>query len=144
MRRWIVGHRFAILEDNSLQHHLDLVSATDAAPALLGLLDQLEGQAEEGGSCDAVARARGAMAHGGEGRFDRVGGAQMRPMLGREVVEGEQRVMVLGQLLGGLGILRAVVLHEVIEGPVRFLTGRRHPNGLQSALGTAMLRFRPR
>lgn len=55
----------------------------------------------------------------------------MRPVLGRKVVEREQRVMVLGQLLGGLGILRIVVLHEVIAGRVHFLAGRCYPNGVQ-------------
>ena len=65
------------------------------------------------------------MAHGGEGRFDRVGGAQMRPVLGREVVEGEQHAPVVGQFLGGLGILRAVVFDEAIERSRRAMEGAK-------------------
>jgi len=37
---------------------------------------------------------------GGEGGLDRVGGAQVDPVLGGEVVEGEQRVEVVGDLGG--------------------------------------------
>lgn len=53
--------------------------------------------------------------HGGEGDLDRVGGPQVSPVLGREVVEGEQHVAVLGQALRGHGIL-GFVGQEPIEG----------------------------
>jgi hypothetical protein len=41
--------------------------------------------------------AHGSVAHGGERAFDDVGRAQMLPVLGREVAEGEQRIAILGQ-----------------------------------------------
>ena len=42
------------------------------------------------------------MTDGGKGALDRVAGADVLPVLGREVVESEQRVAVLGQAIGGL------------------------------------------
>src|SRR5258708_39945091 len=46
---------------------------------------------------------------GGEGGLDRVGGAQVNPVLGGVVVEGQQHVEVVGDLGGRLGPLGAVV-----------------------------------
>jgi hypothetical protein len=51
-------HRFAVLEDNALEQQLDLFRTVDTAPGLLGFLDQLECQSEEGWSRYAVTRAR--------------------------------------------------------------------------------------
>src|SRR6266542_5443281 len=46
---------------------------------------------------------------GGEGGLDRVGGAQVDPVLGGVGVEGQQHVEVVGDLGGRLGPLGAVV-----------------------------------
>ena len=54
--------------------------------------------------------------HGGEGRLDRVGGAQVDPVLGGVVVEREQHVEVVGDLRDGLGPLGAVVGGERLGG----------------------------
>ena len=48
--------------------------------------------------------AHGAVAHRGERAFHDVRRAQMLPVLGLEVVEGEQRVAILDQALGRLRI----------------------------------------
>ena len=50
-----------------------------------------------------------AQADGGEGRLERVRGAQVDPALGRVVVVSERGIELLGDLRGGLGPLRAVV-----------------------------------
>jgi hypothetical protein len=50
----------------------------------------------------------GAVPDGGEGRLDRVRGAQVHPVLGREVVEGEQLVEVVDELGDSFGELGAV------------------------------------
>ena len=42
------------------------------------------------------------MKHGGERAFDDIGRAQMFPVLGREVVEGEQCIVILDQALDPL------------------------------------------
>jgi hypothetical protein len=50
-------------------------------------------------------------------------GAQMLPMLGREVVEGEQRVAILGQALDRLVVFEAPGFEEGVEGCQRILLG---------------------
>ena len=45
----------------------------------------------------------GAVAHGGEGRLDRVRGPHMDPALNRAVVDGEQLVEIVGDLGRALG-----------------------------------------
>ncbi len=114
--------------------------AADAPPALLGFLDQLEGEPKEGLARHTVSGACRAMAHGVEGRFDRVRRADMRPVLSREVVEGEQRLAIFRELLSGLRILRTVMTHEAFEGGVGLLAGRRHPDFPEGLPGTAMAR----
>jgi hypothetical protein len=59
--------------------------------------------------------------HRGERAFDDVRRAQMLPVLGREVVEGEQRVAILDQALDRLVVFDASGLDEGVEGrPVCF------------------------
>ncbi len=48
-------------------------------------------------------------AHGRKGAFDGIGGANVLPVLGREVVEGEQHVAVLGQAGHRFVVLGAVL-----------------------------------
>ena len=72
--------------------------------------DAAEARAEAGGrqasrDDDLAAVADSLYPHGGEGGLDRVGGAQMDPVLGREVVEGQQRLDIVGDLRDGLGDL---------------------------------------
>ena len=81
----------------------------DGAPAGLCGLDELERHGDAGGP---RARALGdplPEPDGGEGRLDRVGGAQVDPVLGGVVVERQQHVEVVGDLRDGLGPLGAVV-----------------------------------
>ena len=53
---------------------------------------------------EAALPANGAMEDGGEDALDGVGGANALPVPGREVVEGEQRLLVLGQATNGLPV----------------------------------------
>ncbi len=74
--------------------------------------------------CWAISRSLKAMVrprrrepepYGRERGFDRVAGADMDPVLGREVEEGEQLVLVPAERLDCLGILRAVLLTEALD-----------------------------
>jgi len=58
---------------------------------------------EAGALCDALAEA-----HSGESALDRVRGAQVDPVLGRVVVEGEEDAQVVADLRSGLGPLGPV------------------------------------
>ena len=49
----------------------------------------------------------------GEGRFDRIGGTQMRPVLGREVVKAKQPVFVFLKALGCFWIFGLVTGDEL-------------------------------
>ena len=61
-------------------------------------------------------RATMTQADCGEGGFDRVGCSQVRPVLGREVVERQQHITVFRQALTRRWIFRFVFFQEVVEG----------------------------
>ena len=67
------------------------------------------------------------MPDGGECAFDRVGHADVFPVLGREVVEREQGVLVLDQLTHCLIVFRAIGDSEEIEGLLGIVAGLKHP-----------------
>jgi hypothetical protein len=73
-----------------------LVVAIEATPAFLGGLGELEDHGERGLVRETALRTGGAMADGREGAFDDICRAQMLPVLGGEVVKGQQRVAILG------------------------------------------------
>jgi hypothetical protein len=75
-------------EDNFQQ----LVVTIETAPAFLSGLGELEDHGEGGVVREASFGTHVSMTHGRERAFDDVGRAQMLPVLGREVVEGEQRI----------------------------------------------------
>src|SRR5262245_14245224 len=66
-----------------------LVVTIEATPAFLGGLGELEDHGQRGLVRKASLRAHGAVTHGCERAFDDVGRAQMLPVLGRKVVEGQ-------------------------------------------------------
>jgi hypothetical protein len=55
----------------------------------------------------------------------------MLPVLGREVVEDEQRVAILDQAVDRLAVFDAPGLDEGVEGRKRVLLGLGHPDFLQ-------------
>jgi hypothetical protein len=69
---------------------------TVVVAALLGSHDHGFGRADLG-LADAVP-------HGRKRAFNWIGGSQMLPVLGREVVERQQCVAIFGEALGGLGV----------------------------------------
>jgi len=69
------------------------------------------------------------VAHRGERAFDDVRRAQVLPVLGREVVEGEQRVAILDQALDRLVVFDAPGLDEGVTPSPTFA----HSSGPQGA-----------
>ena len=76
--------------------------------------------------------------HGGEGALDRVGRAQVLPVLGGELVEGQQAIPVLDQVVDGLVVLGAVGLEEEVEGGLGIGLGLGQP-GDRARRGTGGL-----
>src|SRR5689334_21160953 len=66
----------------------------------------------------------------------------MLPMLGREVVEGQQRIAIFDQALDRLVVFDAPGLDEDIERRERILLCLGHPDLLQRPLGFRMLALR--
>jgi hypothetical protein len=66
----------------------------------------------------------------------------MFPVLGREVVEGKQRITVLDEALDRLLVFDAPGFDEDIGRYKRILLGLRDPDLLQRALGFRMLALR--
>ena len=58
-----------------------------------------------------------------EGALDGVRGAQVAPVLSREVVEAQERITILRQARTCRLVLHAVLLQEVVEGLGRRLPG---------------------
>jgi hypothetical protein len=75
------------------------VVAIEAPPAPLGGLGEFEDHGERGLVGETSLGAHRAVADRRERAFDDVGRSQMLPMLGGEVVEGEQRLTILDQAL---------------------------------------------
>src|SRR6202035_375554 len=108
-----------------------LVVAIEATPAFLGDLGELEDHGERGLVGKTSLGAHGAVAHRRERAFDDVGRAQMLPVLGGEVVEGEQRVTIFDQALDRLVVFDAPGFDEGIERRKRIRLGLGRPNLLQ-------------
>ena len=113
----------------------DLVRAVQAAPLLAGRLAQLEDHGERRHAAEAAFGLGGPEAHGRKGAFDGIGGANVLPVLGREVVDGEQHVAVLGQAGHRFVVLGARGLEEEVEGLLGHRAGLGHPDVLSVLLG---------
>src|SRR6266536_3405072 len=98
----------ALVEAGAGAHERDELGCVDRAPPSLGGLDEFERHGQAGGLRAGAFGDLGPVTDGGEGRLDRVGGAQMDPVLGGEVVEREQLVEIVGDLGDGLAELVAV------------------------------------
>src|SRR5215813_9695571 len=119
-----------------------LVVAIEATPTSFRSLGELEDHGERSLVRETSFGAHGAVAHRGEQAFDDVRGAEMPPVLGREVVEGEQRVAILDQALDRLVVFDAPGLDEGVEGRKRILLCLGHPDFLQRPLGFRLLAVR--
>src|SRR5262249_20586116 len=99
------------------EHELrQLVVPVESSPAFLRGLDELEDHGQRRRSRETALSADGPVAHGGKRALDGVRGAQVLPMLGREVVEGEQRLAILVQACRRLLELQRITGRERIEG----------------------------
>src|SRR3974390_1973621 len=68
--------------------------------------------------------------------------SQMLPVLGRKVVEGEQRLAILDQAFDGLVVFDAPSFDEGVECCERIFLGLSHPDFLERPLGFRVLTLR--
>src|SRR5215212_11694751 len=92
---------FAVAEVHALDHLGEALRAVQPAPVPLGRLGELEHHGQGGLTRQAALGLVGPQPDGSEGAFDRVAGPDVLPVLGGEVVEGEQALTVLAQADGG-------------------------------------------
>src|SRR5690554_3111571 len=97
---------------DAFDDHWQLIFALQPSPRLGCGHDQLEDRE----SCRSLRQtsrgAHGPVPNGGKDALDRVRGAQMVPMLGGEVEEGQQRLTLLRQAVDGLGIFGLIFVDE--------------------------------
>ena len=100
---WFVGSfdQQAFVEAGSGAAECDEVGCVDCSPSGLGGLDQFERHRHAGGPGSGAFGDSLPESDGGEGRLDRVAGAQVDPVLGGVVEELQQYVEVVGDLGGG-------------------------------------------
>ena len=88
-------------------------------PSFLRLSRQLEDHGQGGEAGATAFGLPGTMAHRRKSRFDGIGGANMPPVFGGEIVEGKQHLLVFGQALTGrriFGLIAADKLLVAVEG----------------------------
>ena len=78
--------------------------AAQLTPAFLGALAELEHHVEHAVPAEASLGALGPVPDRGEGAFDGVRCPDALPVLGLEIVEGQQFVAVFDQAFGGLRV----------------------------------------
>ena len=85
----------AVAELNPCDDLRQAVLAVEFAPFLLRRYHQLERHGQAGRSAQAPLGPFRSVSHGGEGALDRVGRADVFPVFGRKIIEGQKRVPVL-------------------------------------------------
>ena len=91
----------SISEFDTLDDLTEPVGVVQAAPMTLGRFDQLEDHGERGITGQASSGLVGPQSDRRERALDGIGAADMLPMLGREVVEGEQDIAILDHATAG-------------------------------------------
>jgi hypothetical protein len=134
-----VFHLFdPVLERHSF-HDLGAVALSIQLPPFSpGAQNQFEGHGERGLSAEATPGLHGSVAHRRESALDRVGGADIHPVLGPEIVETQQAFTVLDQTFDGLVVLHALGFDEEIKSALGFRLGLGHPDIVQLIIGFAL------
>lgn len=84
-------------------------------PLLCCCLPQLKDDRQHACARDATAGFVGAQLHGAEGRFDRIRGANVLPLLGGKIIKRQQEFPIFAQAFGRLGILCVLAKQEVVQ-----------------------------
>ena len=105
----------SVFEFDAGMDQSDQFGAVDFPPSFLGGVEQLVGHHQATSPRPGTFRHLGSGPHRRKSRLDRVGGPQMGPVGGGEVVERQQHVPIVGQFGDCFGILVAIVGHELVD-----------------------------
>ena len=109
-------YELAGLEPGSGADEGDQVGCVDRSPAGLSGLDELKGHRQPSHSRARPFSDLASMPDRGESRLDRIRRAQMNPVFGGVVIEGEQLVKIVGDLRDRFGKLGPVGCREPAHG----------------------------
>jgi hypothetical protein len=121
----------AVLEWNSCNHFGKVIKSPLPSPGLLGGLAQFKQHVQHALSRETALGALGPMTNRGEGRFDRIGGADALPVLGRKILEGQQFVPIPIQAFNRLGIFGFIKCGELNACALGILLRVRLPDVVQ-------------
>ena len=124
-----------VFEHNPLNDLGQTVWARDLSPLLPSRHYQPEDHGEGALSAQAPLGFPSAVPNRRKDTFDRVRSPDVLPVLGREVIEGQQLRAILNQLGGGFLVFHAVGIHEETEGGIGLFLCLGHPDILQISLG---------
>ena len=113
-----------------------------SAPRLLGLLRQSEDHRERRLPREAAAHFASPKPYRRESRLDGIRRPDVPPVLGWEVVEGQELLPVLSKTLGRLRILRLIDFDEEAESLLGLSLRRSQVDLVQMLLGLRLLRLR--
>lgn len=121
-----------------------MFESPDLSPLLLGTQTQFEDHRQDGLFRHTPPASIRPMAHGGKSGFDRIGRADVGPVLGRKVVEGQELFPVLLETGCGLGVFGFIGLQKGVESLFRLLAGLGHPDLVKGLLSFFLKRIRNR
>ena len=99
---------YSIFENNILDDLSQAGNSIQFSPVPLGAFHQHEHSGQDAFPRHTTPGLGGSEPHRGEGGLNRMGGPQMNPALGREVVEGRQFFPILLQTVSGLRVSGSV------------------------------------
>ena len=138
MRLCSSGLEDAVDEDGALKQLEDQAVIVEFPPVFFSLDGQLEDHGQRGHARAASLGAAGAVTDGGERGFNGIGGAQVSPVFGREIIEGKEGILAIQKALAGLGIFGPVCVQEGLQGRDRLVLGLGHVHVVNGALGSSL------
>jgi len=130
-----------VFECNPLDDLWYAVCPVEFAPFSLRRHHQLERHSQTSFATEASLGFSGTMSNSGEGAFNRIGRADVLPVFGWEVIEGQENVAVFGHFADGLIVFDAIGCDEEVERSLRIHPRLRLPDVVQVAFGLGLNRL---
>src|SRR5262245_34799484 len=119
----------------------DQLRAVEPAPVFLGFHPQFEDHGQCRDSRAGTFSSMGSKPDGSKSGFDGISGPYMRPMLGREVIEGKEDFFIFLQAFAGLREFGLVTGDELVVSCQSRFAGRCQVHFMDQLLGLALNTF---